>query len=289
MTADNEGIARVYEQWEVEQTSRGCGRATIAQRRECIERLARWARRHHDPDADPRHLDQDTIKAWLGRPGLSQNSRHVYGRHLRDWYTFLEATGRAETSPMRGMKIARAQRGVPHPIATEDATIALAAAKQVVRDWLMLMLRQGLRCCEVARVRGDDFSGGRQMVFGKGNKVRAVPVHPDVAEMVARYPRRGWWFPSSRNPGGHVSADWVSNRVNAFLRGLDIPATAHAGRHAYATSLLEAGADLRVVQELIGHASVATTQLYTQVSDARRTAAVLALPSLGSPGRLAAS
>jgi integrase/recombinase XerD len=304
MTVRHEGIDLVYEQWEVEQASRGCSDATIRQRRECIERLARWSGRRGTGD-DPRHLDTDTVKAWLARRGLSTNSRNVYGRHCADFFTWLEQSGRIDRSPMRDIKIARPSKGMPKPIGGEDTVTALAAApKQRLRDWLVLMRRQGLRCAEVAAVRGEDFHGGRQVVLGKGNKIRMVPVHPDVADMVRRYPRRGWWFPSRRNPGGHIHPTTVSNQVNRFLHDLGIRETAHGGRHGYATDLLESGADLRTVQELLGHASLISTQVYTGVTDFRRIAAVASLPSLGqlgqqvgqklgaplgSPGHLAAS
>jgi integrase/recombinase XerD len=296
MTEIKEGIEIVYEQWEVEQASRGCSDATIAQRKECIQRLARWSGRRGTGD-DPRHLSTDTVKAWLARRNLSANSRNVYGRHCSDFYSWLETTGRIDQSPMRDVKIARPAKGMPKPIGSEDTATALRAApKQRLRDWLVLMRRQGLRCAEVAAIRGEDFHGGRQVVLGKGNKLRMVPVHPDVAELVQRYPRRGWWFPSRRRPGDHLHPTTVSNQVNAFLHELGIRETAHGGRHGYATDLLEAGADLRTVQELLGHASLISTEIYTKVTDFRRNAAVASLPSLGqlgspfgSPGRLAAS
>lgn len=285
----NEAIDLVYDRWAVEQAARGNTDTTITQRRECIERLATWSSQRGKGN-DTRKLPPNTLKEYLAQRHFSANTKNLYGRHCKDWYEFLEKTGRIARSPMRDVTVPRRSRGIPHPMGDQDTVIALNAADEEVRDWLVLMRRQGLRCCEVATVRGEDFAGGRQMVLGKGNKFRSVPIHPDVAELVKRYPRRGWWFPSDRTEEGHECPRYLSNRTNVFLHKLGIRESAHGGRHAYATDLLEAGADLRTVQELLGHASLTSTEVYTQVTDQRRTAAVLALPSLGSlPGHRAVS
>jgi site-specific recombinase XerD len=96
-----------------------------------------------------------------------------------------------------------------------------------------------------------------------------------LVEAALTMPTKGWWFPSnSRNPGGHVTGKSVSAIIGNAMRRAGISGTPHSLRHWTGTTLLDDGADLRTVQELLRHKSVATTQIYTKVSDDRRTAAV---------------
>jgi integrase len=122
----------------------------------------------------------------------------------------------------------------------------------------------GLRCCEIASMRSDcvvrTAKGWALRVHGKGDKTRVVPVPRELADLVSAHD--GFLFPGADN--GHLSAAYVSKLIS---RGLPSGVTAHMLRHRYGTRALRATGNLRAVQELLGHASVATTQVYTRVDD----------------------
>ena len=144
---------------------------------------------------------------------------------------------------------------------------------------LALLYGSGLRISEALSLKHEDFGSGRDAitVTGKGRKQRMVPVLPQVQKLVADYvalcpydlPQDGPLFVGAK--GGPLSARVVQLAM-ARLRGalgLAETATPHALRHSFATHLLARGGDLRAIQELLGHASLATTQIYTEV-DAER-------------------
>jgi integrase/recombinase XerD len=111
--------------------------------------------------------------------------------------------------------------------------------------------------------------------LGKGGKQAWVPLHPLLAEVAGTMPVKGWWFPgNSRRPGKPVRAKSVSDIIGQAMRRAGMSDTPHALRHWYASTLLDDGANLRTVQELMRHSSIQTTQVYTKVKDSRRTEAV---------------
>ncbi|MGI8881058.1 MAG: tyrosine-type recombinase/integrase [Jatrophihabitans sp.] len=147
------------------------------------------------------------------------------------------------------------------------------------RTMILLGAYQGLRVHEIAKIRGEDFTGDSLRVVGKGKVAADLPVHPVIAAEAARYPAVGWWFPSPYCEGEPVTANSVSGVISAALRRSGVNATAHQLRHHFGTEILRAsGGNLRVAQELLRHASPATTAVYTMIDDEQRRAAILALP-----------
>jgi integrase/recombinase XerD len=137
----------------------------------------------------------------------------------------------------------------------------------------------------------------------KGGLEHRIAVTPELLPILDKYPDRGWWFPSPYpnkqfpNGGGHILMASASDAISKAIRRAGITdrnLTAHALRHFYATTLLKEGVNIRVVQELLGHASLATTQLYTQVDDDDMQEGVAVLPAIelrahsGRHGRIAA-
>jgi integrase/recombinase XerC len=145
------------------------------------------------------------------------------------------------------------------------------------RAVLLLMYGSGLRIAEALSLTGRDVPLGEVLqVTGKGAKQRMVPVLPITRAAVADYVRLSPWPLSAKEPlfrgakGGPLSPGMVQKAMAQARRALGLPdtATPHALRHSFATHLLSAGADLRSLQELLGHASLGSTQIYTRVDAA---------------------
>jgi integrase/recombinase XerC len=184
---------------------------------------------------------------------------------------------------MRGPRI---KKGLPRPVTPDDAVnLAELAGDSAREDWigardravLLLMYGSGLRIAEALSLQGRDVPLGETLqVTGKGGKQRVVPVLPITREAVAEYAAACPWPISSKEPlfrgakGGPLSPGMVQRAMAEARRALGLPdsATPHALRHSFATHLLGAGADLRSLQELLGHASLGSTQIYTKVDAA---------------------
>lgn len=147
---------------------------------------------------------------------------------------------------------------------------------------ILLAAYQGLRVHEIAKLRGEDvdLESMALYVVGKGNKPAVLPLHPEVAGFAAegRFPAVGWWFPAYGRPGPIQSAA-VSKAIHDTMRRAGFEAKPHQLRHWYGTTLVRNGADLRTVQELMRHASLATTQIYTESSDQQKRRAIDSLAS----------
>ena len=225
---------------------------------------------------DWRAATADDVVAWLSdHPGWSPETRKSARASVALLYRWGLSTGRCDHDPTLGVPAVRVPRALPRPV--PEAVLARALVRATPRDRLALLLaaQAGLRCAEIAAVHSDDVQGGTLAVRGKGGRQRLVPIHPDLAPLLADV--RGWAFPSPVRPGEHELAASISARLSRLLGPRW---TAHQLRHRFATMALAGTMDLRAVQELLGHASVATTERYTAVTDPRLAAAVRCVPSL---------
>ena len=240
-------------------------------------------------DAGSAPPDRRRFRGWLadmaGR-GLARTTVARRVSALRSFYRFCGRTGRIDINDLSWLRAPRPPKSVPKPVSEEDARALLAAifrrrgddwAKQRDFALLMMLYGSGLRISEALDLTRRDVPLGDWLrITGKGGKIREVPVLPAIAEAVAAY------VGACPFDGGPDAPLFVSARGNAFgaraaqrlvesLRlELSFPAhvTPHALRHAFATHLLGNGADLRAIQELLGHASLSTTQRYTNVDEA---------------------
>jgi len=112
---------------------------------------------------------------------------------------------------------------------------------------------------------GDGVVGGLVDALGLDGLAILEPTHPDIWQLAEHHDERGYWYPGTED--GHISGNHVSVRVGKLFRTLDIHGSIHRCRHTYATRLLRQGENIRTVQKLMRHASLATTQVYTDVSD----------------------
>ena len=212
---------------------------------------------------------------------------------LKGFIAFARAqAGEADTAPPR-MRGPRIKKGLPRPVTPDDAVnLAVmveedASAEWIgARDWALLLLLYGagLRIAEALSLTAADLPLGETlMVTGKGGKQRAVPLLPVLRAAVADYAAKCPWPPVRGEPlfrgarGGALSQGMIQKAMARARIALGLPPTAtpHALRHSFATHLLGAGADLRSLQELLGHASLGSTQIYAQV---RRRDAARRLP-----------
>jgi integrase/recombinase XerD len=148
---------------------------------------------------------------------------------------------------------------------------------------ILLGYLHGLRAHEIAKVHSGDFDveAGILTVVGKGGVERLLPIHAALALEIPSMPAHGYWFPARGGREGHIHWKAVSDLMTKAKRRAGITEkrkTGHSLRHAFGTQLVRSGADLRTTQELMGHASLATTQIYIEVDRDRMTAAAAALP-----------
>ncbi|WP_120715774.1 tyrosine recombinase XerC [Tsuneonella amylolytica] len=204
---------------------------------------------------------------------------------LKGFVAFARSQIGADATPPR-LRGPRMKKGLPRPVTPDEAVnVADLVADSAAEDWigardravLLLMYGAGLRIAEALSLTGGEVPLGETMtVTGKGGKQRVVPLIPIVRAAVADYAARSPWPAARDEPlfrgakGGTLGQGMVQKAMAKARIALGLPATAtpHALRHSFATHLLGAGADLRSLQELLGHASLGSTQIYTRVDAA---------------------
>ena len=240
----------------------GCSERTIMDR---MGTLHRFARAHPSfPNIRPMQ-----ISAWLGQPGYAAWSRAIYYGHLRSFYNYALENALVDVDPMIRMRRPKPGQGVPRPLTPEQVVTVMAAASPTVHAWLTLGLYAGLRAHEVAKVRAEDIQQDYVFVLGKGGRPAQVPTHPAVWALALSRPRTGWLFPTA-SATGHVRTEQVSELTSALFTEHGIDGSIHRMRHTFATTLLRAGVNVRVVQTLMRHRSLASTMIYMAVDEAER-------------------
>jgi integrase/recombinase XerC len=242
--------------------------------------------------ADLADLATTDLRAFMAARRNQNASSRTLARGLagiRSFIGFLEKEDRAKSAPFRAIRAPRQARTLPKPLPPETALRAVSVEESLDEEpWiaarnaavLALLYGSGLRISEalsLSRAEAPRGPNDALRITGKGGKQRIVPVLPAVAAAITLYLRL---CPHSPGPNGPLFLGARGERLNprmvqramAKLRGaLGLPATAtpHALRHSFATHLLANGGDLRTIQELLGHASLSTTQIYTEVDTAR--------------------
>lgn len=240
----------------------------------------------------PAAIDGHQIRTWmtrLHRDGHQPVSLHRYLASLRGWFRWLIDQGVAHANPATAVRAPRFRRKLPQIIPADSLGPALdqpAITPVEVRDRAMVevLYSTGLRLSELHALDVDTVADGQteMRVIGKGNKERLVWLGSKARTALDDWlaVRRGWirrpepaLFLNPR--GGRLSRTGIGLALKAWARRTELDAHLHPHRlrHAFATHLLEDAGDLRAVQDLLGHAHLATTQIYTQV-DFRRLAEV---------------
>ncbi|WP_299361473.1 tyrosine recombinase XerC [uncultured Paracoccus sp.] len=248
---------------------------------------------HHGAPAVPGRLGdltQSDIRAFAaserGR-GISARSLARRLSAIRSFLRWIADREGLDVSRALSTRAPRYQRSLPRPLGRDQAraVLDLAAVSHdtpwvAARDTAVLTLLYGcgLRISEALALNGRDWPLAEALTIrGKGGRERQVPVLPVARQAIAAYLRLSPWDLGPDDPlfrgvrGGRLSAGAVEKLMVQLRHGLGLPPTAtpHALRHSFATHLLAAGGDLRTIQELLGHARLSTTQVYTGVDDAR--------------------
>lgn len=248
--------------WTLTMQAQGLSQNTITERTRLIRQLARTT------GTDPAALTPHTLTVFLASVEAPVTADAYYSI-ARAWCTWLVRVGHRDDDPTMRVPRPRVPPARPRPITRDQLDAVLATPlRPATRMKILLAAFAGLRIHEIARVRGQDVdpAGGTLTVTGKGGRTDFLPAHPVILDQAGDYPRKGYWFPSPTRPGQHVAAKTVGTVIARALRRAGIDATAHQLRHYFATSLLEADVDSRIVQTLMRHASLATTGRYLGVT-----------------------
>ena len=242
--------------------------------------------------ADIAQLKPFDLRAFLAHRRNTGAGPRTLGRGLaalRSFLRHLEKHGLANAAAALSLRAPKQPKSLPKPLTAGDARQVASREGQLAEEpWiaarnaavLTLLYGAGLRISEALGLKGEDLSDDSQAVLrvtGKGGKVRLFPVLPVALEAVKEYRRL---CPYTLAPGsalfrgargGPLQAAIIQRAMQQLRSALALPdtATPHALRHSFATHLLGRGGDLRTIQELLGHASLSTTQIYTGVDTAR--------------------
>jgi len=245
--------------------------------------------RHFCPDTPWRDLTADQFKSYLfelSKAGRKKAGIRLEFSALRAFFRFLVQRGHLQKNVLTGVLLPKPGKRLPVFLTAEQTGRLLTAPQRApdtkqapswmkARDTAILELfyGAGLRISELAglNVEQTDFISETVKVFGKGSKERLCPIGPEAAGAIQQYRmaagvQSGALFINKQRKRMSPRSIWLLVKKYVLQEGLPITITPHKLRHTFATHLLDAGADLRSVQTLLGHASLSTTQIYTHVT-----------------------
>jgi len=236
-------------------------------------------------------LTPQDVRAFMAARRANDISARSLMRGLagaRSFARFLERNGKGKVAALNAVRAPKVPKTLPKPLTVPSAKRIADTDLRAGEDrepWifardaavLALLYGSGLRIAEALSLKRQDVSGDVIVVNGKGNKARMVPVLPQVQKLIADYLSLCPYNPGPDAPlfvgakGGPLSPRIIQLTMERLRGALGLPdtATPHALRHSFATHLLARGGDLRSIQELLGHASLSTTQIYTAVDSDR--------------------
>ncbi len=271
------------------QSGRGLSAHTIRNYRSDISHFLSWLELSNRPLTEISRPDYRQYLASLQDDGVAEASVRRRASTIRSFTRHLSRTNGLERDPLVLAATPKATSYLPTILSQDDITALLAApdtsTPSGLRDRAMLevLYGAGLRISELVGMRTTDYDADHNAfrVLGKGEKERVALLGKSARNWLQRYLRDGRptlltdksesWLWLNRF-GGPLSARAVQLSVRRFAQRAGLPEDVHPHllRHSFATHMLDGGADVRVVQELLGHASVSTTQIYTHVTDAAR-------------------
>lgn len=286
-------IARYLRHLAVE---RNASSHTIKSYREDLMSLAEYLQSAYQREPTPGEITPIDLRGYVSgmhEVGFAASSVSRRLASMRSFFKFCQREGLASTNPAKPLRNPRKTRDLPHFLSAEELTKLLASppanTAMGLRDRAILetTYSAGLRVSELVGLNSDDLDlgGGLLRIRGKGRKERLAPVGSYAIRALEAWLRKRVLHP--REPqttdapvftnkfGRRLTTRSVERLLEKYLKltGLDTRTTPHTLRHSFATHLLDRGADIRSVQELLGHKSLVTTQIYTHVSTAGLKAA----------------
>lgn len=287
----SEILKQLLQQWQDYLThERQYSVHTLLAYQDDLKSFIAFIQNHHGQPLTVQNLLELTLsdfRSWLAHHHKSQKNRRSIVRYIsviRHFYRFLSREGYGQNLAIQGLKNPRVPLSLPRPISQDIAKVLVQTPAQVFQDdWVTkrdialftLLYGAGLRLNEALTLPSLSLPLGPELkIEGKGRKQRIVPLLPIVRERLEQYIQacpfglKNYLFLGKQ--GKRLNPSVVQRQMRRLrpLWGLEKTATPHALRHSFATHLLAEGADLRTVQELLGHESLATTQHYTAVEDA---------------------
>ncbi len=239
-------------------------------------------------DIPPRKVEQETIEqymAWLFDRGTKKSTQARILSSLRSFYGFLQLSDIIDDSPMEFIESPRISRKLPEVLTIEEIDRIISSidpsSEKGLRDRAIIELIYscGLRVSEAIGLRLSDlfFGEGYIRVIGKGDKERLVPIVPLARERInlyldkrgSKYDNRGTLFLNNRGKALTRVMIFTILKQAASLSGVQKTVSPHTLRHSFATHLLEGGASIRQVQEMLGHENISTTEIYTHLDSKR--------------------
>lgn len=266
---------------------------TVKSYREDLSQAINFLRGHTGNQAlTPAQVSSRHVRAfiaWLNEQGYSRATINRRMAALRSLYRYLRREETVEKDPTDGLKGPKLDQNLPHFLSESDMVKLLDGPRgeswMVLRDRAMLetLYSAGLRVGELVALNQADIENGdgTAVVRGKGKKERIILLGPPALKAIQAYlhSRKDHKSPKVRENeaiflgknGTRITTRSVGRLLNKYIAqaGLDSRSTPHTIRHTFATHLLDAGADIRGVQELLGHSSLGTTQIYTHVTTTR--------------------
>tara|TARA_B100001989_G_scaffold131381_1_gene92880 strand:+ start:8382 stop:9293 length:912 start_codon:yes stop_codon:yes gene_type:complete len=229
-----------------------------------------------------KEINSDTCSRWIGDLYLNEIDAKSIQRHissLKGFFSFLIKNNIVINSPMSNIVSPKATKKLPNVLSPEEIEILVSFSPKSAQDFrdiaiIELIYSSGLRVSEATNVKLDDFEDNRNFlrVLGKGSKTRLVPVGQYANDAISAWLEKRnsirseskYLFLNLR--GKKISTRSVQERIRkiSVIQGLP-PVNPHMLRHSFATHLLESSGDLRSIQELLGHSSLSTTQIYTKL------------------------
>lgn len=262
---------------------------TIKSYGEDLETLSEYLQEVYGHEPDPNEVSPQQLRefvAALHEAGYAPTSISRKLASLRSFYRYAQREGLADSNPAKPLRNPRRQRKLPHFLTTKEIGMLLNAPPKDVplglRDRAILetMYSAGLRVSELVGINdGDlDMEQGLVRVRGKGKRERLSPLGRYAIRALKRWLKVRSLAKSHQQPhtapvfvnkfGNRITTRSIGRMLEKYLKvtGLDLRTSPHTLRHSFATHLLDSGADIRSVQELLGHKSLITTQIYTHVS-----------------------
>lgn len=217
-------------------------------------------------------LELRHLRAYLGRDNIAAGTRVTERAAMRAFYQWLQHDGYREDDPTEKLAPIKAPRTKPRPFSRPQVEAMLTSgAYRNTRVMILLGYYQGFRVSSIAAVHGDDLDliGNTITSVVKGNKTLTFPLHPVIRRIASTMPEHDYWFPARGGRSGHILPTSVTDQITDAKRraGITDPRlTPHSLRHSFGTDLVESGVDIRIIQELMGHESLTSTQIYTDVT-----------------------